>query len=132
MTARFGLTLRNEEQCAFAPELLPDFCRVLELPGTVLDTRAVEAWSSFCRDRDLDWGVRDLLDPALARTLTDADERVRFEALRKLGSRAEAAWSEGAKWASLDLDVSGALKSAERREKLYRLLRQTGGRRAAC
>ena len=127
MTALFGLTLRGEEQCAFSPELLPDFCRSLELPGTILDTRAVEAWSGVCDDRGIDWGVRDLLDPALARTLTDADERVRFEALRKLGERAGIAFDEGAKWASLDLDVSGAVKSAERREKLNRLLRQTGG-----
>lgn len=127
MTALFGLSLRSEEQCAFSPERLPDFCRCLELPGTVLDTRAVEAWSSSCRDRGIDWGVRDLLDPALARTLTEADERVRFEALRKLGERAETAFYEGAKWASLDLDVSAAVNSAVHREKLYLLLRQTGG-----
>ena len=127
MTALFGLSLRSEEQCAFDPELLPDFCRALELPGTVLDTHAAEPWSDFCRRRGIGWGVRDLLDPALARTLVVAEELVAFEALRKLDDRAEAAFGHGAKWASLDLDVSGAVKSDDRREKLYALLRQTGG-----
>lgn len=127
MTALFGLSWRNEEQCAFSPELLPEFCRVLELPGTVLDTRAGAVWSEICEDRGIAWGVRDLIDPALARTLTEADERVRFEALRKLGDRAGAAFEHGAKWASLDFDVSAAVNSAGSREKLYLLLRQTGG-----
>lgn len=127
MTAFFGLTMRSEEQCTFAPELLPDFCRCLELPGTLLDTRAVAAWNRVCDERGIDWGVRDLLDPALARTLTEADERVRFEALRKLRDRAGAAAAHGAKWASLDLDASAALNSAERCERLHRLLRQAGG-----
>ena len=127
MTALFGLSLRTEEQCAFSPELLPEFCRALELPGTVLDSRATEAWSGICEDRGIAWGVRDLIDPALARTWTEADERVCLEALRKLGDRAGAAWKHGAKWASLDFDVAAAVSSAGVREKLFRLLRQTGG-----
>jgi len=127
MTALFGLTLRSEEQCAFVPERLPDFCRALELPGTVLDTRAVEPWSALCRERGIDWGVRDLLDPALARTLADADELVLFEALRKLGDRTAAALDHEAKWASLDLDVSGATGDHAHTGKLRRFLGMIGG-----
>lgn len=124
----FGLSLREEAYCSALPARLPEFCRLLEVPGGVLDSQQLRrAVADRCAKFDLAWGVRDLLDAGLARRLAEEGESLRFEALRKFESRARAALASGAAWASFDLDAGRAVVDAEYGRKAFELLRQLGG-----
>ncbi len=127
MTVEFGLSLRDEEQVAFTPAQLPEFCRLLELPGEVLDEASGDGWSGFCAGHSIRFGVRDLIDPGLSRRMAEESDVVRVEALRKLASRARRAVSLGARWASLDIDVGRAVGDPEYAEQVRVLLLQAGG-----
>lgn len=124
MTPRFGLSLRSADGAIPA---LPKFCRMLELPGEVLDGSSVREWSRECAAKGIEWGVRDLLDSGLARKLADERDTLLIEAFRKLEARAKTATAYGAKWASLDLDAERASRDAEYGRAVRRVLLQIGG-----
>jgi len=124
----FGLSLREEPQLSAVLAHLPGFCRMLEVPGSVLDSAQLRRRvADKCGASALEWGVRDLLDAGLARRLAEEGESLRFEALRKFESRARAALACGASWASFDLDAGRAVVDAEYGRKALFLMRQLGG-----
>ena len=124
----FGLSLREEAHCAALLPRLPEFCRLLEVPGDALDSLSLRRdVADRCAARGINWGVRDLIDAELARRLAEAGETLRFEALCKFESRMRSALAAGAAWASLDLDAGRAVVDAEYGEKLFVLIRQLGG-----
>lgn len=110
----FGLTVSGEAHCSALSARPPEFCRFIEIPGGALDSLALRRTvGDNCARNGLGWGVRDLVDPELARNLAEAGDTLRFEALRKFESRARAALAAGAGWASLDLDVGRAVADGE-------------------
>lgn len=124
----FGLSFREEAHCAALPAQLPEFCRLLEVPGGVLDQSQLRrSVADRCEKLRVAWGVRDLLDATLARRLAEEGESLRFEALRKFESRARAALSSGAAWASFDIDAGRAVVDPEYGRRAFELLRQLGG-----
>ena len=120
----FGLSLRSAGAEVKAP---PEFCRMLELPGEVLDDASVREWSRMCADRNIEWGVRDLLDPGLSRRLAEENDTLRIEAFRKLETRIGRATANGAEWASFDLDAGRAVEDPDYASSLSAVLLQIGG-----
>ena len=129
MKPLFGLGRRG---VCRVPETPPEFCRLLELPGEVLDGPSVRECLRSCAGRGIEWGVRDLLDPGLSRRLAEEGDHLRIEAFRKLGRRADVALANGAKWASLDFDAGRAATDAAYAALLRPVLLQTGGVLAGC
>ena len=128
MSRVFGISLRSEERCEALLRKLPKFCRVLEVPGGMLDSlRTRREVAARCADSEIVWGVRDLLDANLARQLALSGDTLRSEALRKFEERARAATASGAAWASLDLDAGRAATDPEYERRLHELVRQLGG-----
>jgi len=126
--SEFGLSLREEAHCSVLLPHPPEFCRLLEIPGSALDSLQLRRGiSEMCAARQLAWGVRDLVDPALARRLAEEGESLRLEALRKFESRARAAMAGGATWASVDLDAGRAVVDAGYARKVISLLCQFAG-----
>jgi len=124
----FGLSLHEEAHASALLPRLPKFCRLLEVPGSALDSISLRrAVADRCASSGAAWGVRDLIDAGLARRLAEEGDSLRFEALRKLESRARSALASGAAWASLDVDAGRAAVDEEYRRKVFVLLRQCGG-----
>ena len=124
----FGLSLRDEAQLPAVLAHLPGFCRLLEVPGSTLDSAQLRrSIADKCCGRDIEWGVRDLIDAGLARRLAEETESLRFEALRKFESRVRSALAGGAAWASFDLDAGRAVVDPEYGQKALALMRQLGG-----
>lgn len=124
----FGLSLREEEHCSALLAHLPGFCRLLEVPGSALDSLQLRRGiADRCGALGAAWGVRDLIDAGLAQRLAEEGESLRFEALRKFESRVRSALAGGAAWASLDLDAGHAVVDAEYGRKALALIRQLGG-----
>ena len=124
----FGLSLRDEADASALLPHLPEFCRLLEVPGSALDSLALRrAVADRCASSGAAWGVRDLIDAGLARRLAEESDSLRFEALRKFESRARSALAGGAAWASLDIDAGRAATDAEYCKAVFVLLRQCGG-----
>ena len=124
----FGLSLREEPHDPAFVAHLPGFCRLLEVPGSVLDSLQLRrGMADKCGELKAEWGVRDLIDAGLAQRLAEEGESLRFEALRKFESRARSALECGAAWASFDLDAGRAVVDAEYGRKALVLVRQLGG-----
>ena len=126
--ALFGISLRDEAHCHALLARPPEFCRLLEFPGSALDSLQLRRAIADLRSaRGVQWGVRDLIDPELARRLAEEGESLRFEALRKFESRARSALAAGAAWASLDLDAGRAVVDAAYGREVVALVCQLGG-----
>ena len=124
----FGLSLREEAHAASLLPHLPRFCRLLEVPGSALDSLSLRrAVADRCGASGVAWGVRDLIDAGLARRLAEEGDSLRLEALRKFESRARSALAGGAAWASLDVDAGRAAVDAEYRKKVFALVGQCAG-----
>ena len=124
----FGMSLREEAHCSVLLPRPPEFCRLLEVPGSVLDAfRLRRDISAMCAAGGIAWGVRDLIDSALTRRLAEDEASLRLEALRKFESRARTAREGGAAWASLDLDAGRAAVDPGYGRKAISLLCQLSG-----
>ena len=124
----FGLSLREEAHCSALLPHPPEFCRLFEAPGGVLDSLQLRRGiSDMCDARKMEWGVRDLIDPALARRLAEEGESLRLEALRKFESRARTAMTGGAAWVSFDVDAARAVVDDGYGRKAVMLLCQLVG-----